>query len=94
MNRSLALDIAAFEDLPPPLEPRPTVTIVTEAKKCPYCDKKLRKDNTRGACSKCLASGADKRADEAPPATEKKPARKKPEPAAAPAEEPRADAAE
>lgn len=30
---------------------------MSDEKKCPYCDKKLRIDNTRGACSACLAEG-------------------------------------
>ena len=29
---------------------------MSEEKKCPHCGKKLRRDNTRGACSACLAS--------------------------------------
>lgn len=28
-----------------------------EKKTCPYCGKTLRSDNTRGACSDCLAKG-------------------------------------
>lgn len=30
---------------------------MSEEKKCPYCGKKLRVDNTRGACSVCLSEG-------------------------------------
>lgn len=35
-----------------------------DVKLCPYCGKKLRSDNKRGACSDCLASGRGR--DEAP----------------------------
>lgn len=35
-----------------------------ETKLCPHCGKKLRSDNTRGACSACLARG--KKADGEP----------------------------
>jgi predicted amidophosphoribosyltransferase len=31
-------------------------TVDPSAKLCPHCSKQLRKDNTRGACSKCLAA--------------------------------------
>ncbi|MFN7131945.1 MAG: hypothetical protein ACK4N5_07675 [Myxococcales bacterium] len=43
---------------PAPEEPahEENTTMETEAK-CPGCSKKLRRDNSRGACSKCIASG-------------------------------------
>lgn len=30
---------------------------MSDEKTCPYCEKKLRRDNTRGACSDCLNAG-------------------------------------
>ena len=44
-------------------------------KKCPHCGKKLRRDNTRGACSACLAN-KEHRAGSPAPAVEKPPAAK------------------
>lgn len=49
---------------PPPV-PRPDPAVppeeetepMADEKKCPYCKKKLRADNTRGACSECLKDG-------------------------------------
>lgn len=57
---------AAAPAPPEPVEPpRPDPAVPSEEepepmadeKKCPYCKKKLRTDNSRGACSECLAKG-------------------------------------
>ena len=39
---------------------------MSDKPKCPGCNKTLRYDNTRGACSKCIASG-EATAVKAPP---------------------------